>query len=215
MAAIQEVGSVMTNWILACSLALAAGLPMVQEIATELTLSSLKDDCKVKNNWLGAIPDRPWGAWLNCGTTSILMTHPLNLLGKVDIQTPDQALEYVRFFTSANSFSFFRLNGMVEILPGATNEESEFNTMETDEFKKHFQEASVKDISPGNLRFLPGDDEESVRQGKEYIVTRIVIFPDNRVYRIVETVLQDGWYNIVSKNLLFKDARKVGLDYFP
>ena len=43
------------------------------------------------------------------------MTHPLNLLGKVNIETPAQALEFVRFFSSGQSCEMFDLEGLLDI----------------------------------------------------------------------------------------------------
>ena len=62
---------------------------------------------------------------LRCKGVDFVVTEPNNLVGHVDIETPEQALEYARFFTAPESNDLFSLGGLTEIMPGY--DEGDFN----------------------------------------------------------------------------------------
>lgn len=162
----------------------------------KLPLSSLVPACEMHKRWIGDMQMLPSGAWLICGGKEVLLTHPLNLLGLVEIRTPGQALEFVRFFTSAQSYSLFPYVGMVEILPG---EEGAY-VLEEQTFTKHFRYPDV--------RAHPSDSEP-----KRFYITRTVLRPDSKVVEITEGVEPSGFYTLISQKVLIEDSSTLGLFY--
>ena len=82
----------MTTRLLAVLLLGLVTLPMcgqeAQDIPSESTsekleLASLRSECSLTKEWVGSVYQLPWGAWLECGGEPMLVTHPLNLIGKV------------------------------------------------------------------------------------------------------------------------------------
>jgi hypothetical protein len=86
-------------------------------------LSSLSD-CALQRRWIGVWQHHAEGVMLRSGEHSFFVTRPDNLLGHVHIETPEQALEYVRFFSSADNYMLYDLNGMVEVVPTTKPSES-------------------------------------------------------------------------------------------
>jgi len=177
-----------------------------------MPLSSLRADCTLEKRWAGLVPKMPWAAWLTCKDTTFLITHPLNLVRHVDIRDETQALEFVRFFSSAESYDLFRLDGMVEIM--ATDAQTElrgFNELEQSVFPRHFAAPTA--------RLLPkqespqGIENGSLCRGKEFEVKRVTLWPDQTVRELVEVVCDDGFYNNISQVILLNDAGKIGLIY--
>ena len=85
----------------------------VLHAATEeeiLNLTSLESTCALVKREVGYFHALPFGAWLRCGETEMLMVVPLNLLDHVTIRNQKQALEFVRFFSSFETYLLFRVN---------------------------------------------------------------------------------------------------------
>src|ERR1051325_8390421 len=102
-----------------------------------LSLSSLTD-CSMNARWVGLWQKRPEGGMLHCGSSDFLVLTPTNLFGHVRVQTPEQALEYVRFFSSAEHYNYFDLGGMVEIIPASkpAADNDGFNVVSPEVFSK-------------------------------------------------------------------------------
>lgn len=177
--------------------------PVVQARSSEeeqlLPLSSLKPGCVLKMRWIGLIPDFAEGVWLWCGSVAFLVRNPLNLVNHVELKTPDEALEYVRFFSTFPSCDYFDLDKMVEVLP--KHDKGELGLFELYEpiFLKHFRPASAKEI----LYYGPDRDEGCCR-GRQFHVTRTVLMSDGTIYEVEEYVCDDGFYWIQSKKALMK-----------
>jgi hypothetical protein len=177
-----------------------------------IPLGSLEPGCRMEKRWVGAIPALPWGIFLKCGSTSVLVTHPLNLLEHVKIQSPESALEYVRFFSNADTYDLFQLGGMVEVVPSRGPGEKRFNELDEAIFVKRLQPTVAKALpsltAPGSTQ------EEGCCRGRQFEVRRVVLLPDGSVCGIVEIVFEDGFYSIASRETLIKDGGTIGLQYF-
>jgi hypothetical protein len=126
----------------------------------------------------------------------------------VHIETPEQALEYVRFFSSADNYMLYDLNGMVEVVPTTKPSES-FNMIPETTFSRWKLAPAVARV----IRDQPCSVDLELVCGKEFLVTRTVVFPDQKVYKVTESVRERGLYSVVSKTLLIKDADKIGILY--
>ena len=71
-----------------------------------MQLSSL-ESCKLERRWIGRWQQYSYGVMLRCSDSQFFGTQPANLLGHVKIKTPDQALEYFRFFSSDDNYNLF------------------------------------------------------------------------------------------------------------
>ncbi|MGH2397336.1 MAG: hypothetical protein ACRDFW_10180 [bacterium] len=175
-----------------------------------LPLGLLPPECRLTKRWIGSVFELPWGVWLDCGGSAFLVVHPLNLLGHVTIKTPEQALEFVRFFSNRESHDLFLLDNMVEVLPARhVAEKSGFNELDPEVFAKHFQKAVVRKLP----RAQPAQKGQSVVgiPVSEFEVRRVVVLPDHKIYEIVEVVSENGFYQILSRDVVFNDATKLGI----
>jgi hypothetical protein len=173
---------------------------------SEIVLSSLYPECKLEVRWFGMVQVLPEAMWLTCRDSSFLVYHPWNMIGHVKIHTSDQALEFVRLFSKPNLRRFFDLQGMVEIIPWEKTDDLNFRLNRKD-FLTHFREASAKEVVGSSSR-------KDLGFGKEYVLVRVVMFPDQTIYELTESVFENGFYGLVSKRLLFKDGKDIGLFYF-
>jgi hypothetical protein len=177
-----------------------------------LPLRSLKPGCALHKRWVGAVPALLWGVFLECGRSSVLVTHPLNLLRQVRIRTSDEALEYVRFFSNADSYDLFQLRSMVEVFPWRGLGDKRFNELDEPAFASHFQRATAKALEstapPRTTR------EDGCCRGRQFEIKRVVLLPDQSIRQMVEIVFEDGYYSVASQDILIKDASSIGLQYF-
>ena len=189
-----------------CALAEETG---AKYVSRDLPLESLVD-CALRTKWIGFWPRLTEGVMLTCEHSEFLVLQPNNLLGHVRIDTPDEALAYVRVFTSPETYAFFDLEGMVEIVEGdTTSADATFNMVSPRVFKKRFQPARVREVDQHQCK--PG---VTFACGREYEIRRVVVLLDQRVYEVIESVYESGFYALVSKRLLLKDASKVGVLHF-
>jgi hypothetical protein len=191
----------------------AAGRPAVRPDAggwTELPLTSLQPPCRIWKRWVGSSMLLPWGAWLGCGGRPVLLTHPWNLLGKVDIRTSEQALEYVRFFSSGESYPLFQLEGLIEIRPETSEQDWGQDIVKTLKLGEAFHAPKVREISEDTSCVDEQGREHPCRR-KVFYVNRIVLLFDQNVYEIEEEVRQDGFYSVPSKRRLIEDVSRFGI----
>jgi len=165
-----------------------------------LQLSSLKSDCVLKKRWIGLHPSFLWGVWLECGSAAFLVKHPSNLVNHVELKTPDEVLEYVRFFSSFSACEYFDLDSMVEVLPKHDKSELGLFGLYEPVFLKHFRPASVKDISNNGI----DNEGGACCRGRTFYVTRTVLMSDGTIYEVEEVVWDDGFYWIQSKKALMR-----------
>ena len=192
----QMVGTI----FLAISLFFTTNLVLDSEPTAFVHLSSLHPNCRLKIRPFDVWQVLPKALWLVCNSDDFLVIHPNNLIGHVEIATKDQALEYVRFFTSADSYRLFYLDGMVELMPGHREHGRDFNLVDEKVYFKYFKHnAEIKEGSSSGNGL------------KEFYIQRTVIYLDQRVVRISEVVRQDGFYDVISEAILYENAGKLGI----
>lgn len=179
----------------------------------QLSLNPLRSDCILEKRWVGAAFDLPWGTWLRCGNGEpMLVTQPRNLLGKVAIDSPETALDFVRFFSSPYNHEMFRLNGMLEIT--SAPEYWGQNVVEATSLGGRFHPPKVTVATRSGSCFRPTGKVEPCEM-EEFTINRLAAFYDNNIYEVVETVTEDGFYNLVSKDLVLEDLSQFGLLHLP
>jgi hypothetical protein len=182
----------------AWTILLAAAIQDVSANSTKVPLESLKPGCRIEVRPTGGGHAASVGAWLLCNQEErgLLLTHPLNLVGHVEIATSAQALEHVRLFSSNVWHSLFPELKIVEVLPG---ESDGIYILQAAKFQKCCREATVSE--------LQGADRK-----KRFQINRTAVsLQDINLYEITETLSESGYYEMVSQRLLFKDATKLGL----
>ncbi len=152
----------------------------------------------------------PWGAWLECGGRPVLLAHPWNLLGKVDIRTSEQALEYVRFFSSGETYQLFQLDGLIEIRPETSEDDWGQDLVQLLKLGTSFHPPKIRETTE-TVSCFDERGRESRCERKVFFVNRIVLLFDQNVYEIEEAVRQDGFYSVPSKRLLIKDVERFGI----
>src|SRR5262245_28778580 len=95
----------------------------------QLRLTSLLSPCFLQTRWIDIVPPGET-VMLTCGEAEFLVLSPSNLFGHVAINTPSNALEFVRLFTAPDSYQYFDLGGMVELVPGKVTDKSPFNVVD-------------------------------------------------------------------------------------
>jgi hypothetical protein len=172
-------------------------------------LSSLLPGCSLDKRWIGLFQIKPEAMFLTCDGVSTLVTDPNNFTGHVRITTPAQALEYVRFFSSPDTYEVFELKGMVELVPGKVTEDSPFNVVDERIFAKSLRMPAVEAQKPDPCR-----PTLELLCGASFHVTRDVVMPDRKIYRVIEHVYESGLYTNTWRKLLYRDAEKLGVYYF-
>jgi hypothetical protein len=160
-----------------------------------LSLSVLNAGCSLRTTWTGTNE----AVLLQCRREEFLITTPSNLFGHVAIRTPARALEFVRFFSSPESYRWFELDAMVELLPGNVTAQSDFNVVDEVTFTKFgLTHYSARDVTAA------GDKD------RVFEVRRTVVM-DQRVFEIAEAVTARGYYRVISKRQLIDNAAKIGV----
>jgi hypothetical protein len=171
-------------------------------------LSSLLPGCTLDKRWIGLVQIKPEAMFLTCNGVSMLVTDPNNFVGHVRITTPEQALEFVRFFSNPDTYELFELKGMVELVPGKVTEDSPFNVVDERIFAKSLRRAAVEADKPEPCR-----PTLELLCGVGFDVTRDVVMPDRKIYRVIERVYESGVYTSTWRKLLHRDAEKLGVYY--
>jgi hypothetical protein len=192
-------------------LALAAPKPAPQEIRAErmtLYLSSLRAGCLLEKRWIGFVMSHPWGAWIQCGGEPVLLESPRGLLGKVAITSKDRALEFLRFFSSSDSYDMFSQDGMCEVSADSNSEAWEATIRE--HLGRRFERPSITENVAQSLCH-EADGSALPCSMRQYHVSRVVVMYDQSVYRVQETVWQDGCYVLEARHRLLRDVRRFGV----
>ena len=140
----------------------------------------------------------------------MLVTHPLNLIGKVTIRTSDQALEFLRLFSSGDTYAMFNLEGMLEIRPETAEEDWGQNVLKTIKLGRDYKEPSVE----GHTQRVPclGEEPDGGEcDSKVFSIKRLVVLYDQNVYEITESVREDGFYTEVARTVVVEDIERFGL----
>ena len=158
-----------------------------------LVLSSLTPGCRLAVR----SSERPGpDVWLVCQNSRFLVLGRQNLEGQVIIKTPQQALEFVRLFTTPDTWYLSRMDQMVEVTAGRRPEKERFVVSE-----ERFAACCV----------LPTvDTVRSLADGGEFTVRRTVVERDYRVFAIKEIVRERGSVTVSEKTLLNVDGRTLG-----
>lgn len=173
---------------------------------TELPLSSLRASCSIWKRYFGLVPTMTWAPWLQCGDVAVVIRHPRNLIGLVSIESPEQALELVRFFSSRQSYDLFDLGGAVEIAP-----ESEYGG---DNLAKSLGlEISAPTVQAREVQgiCLREPAVATICPSIEYAIRRTVLKYDQNVYRVFETVSKIGLYSVLQEELVLEDVTRFGI----
>jgi hypothetical protein len=165
-----------------------------------MSLLSLEKGCSIDRRWIGIVPRMPSGLWLHCGTGEFLITEPLSLYGHVTLATTDDALQFVRFFTLASNDAYVRPEGLVEVRPDSAGDD--FATVKPAVFRKLFHAPVVEKLRRGTTERVD-----------MFSIQRVMLTPHGQVIDVTETVSANGYYDIISKRVVVRDASKIGLFY--
>ena len=180
--------------------------------AAPLPLSSLKEGCRIEKSWIG-LDSLPWGAWLFCGEGQpVLIVEPLSLLGKVEIGSEEQALEFIRFFSSPPNHELFRLNGLAEFStdPGYWGQ----NIVQVLGLGAEFHLPKITTTTSNRLCI----DEQAAQRTctlTTFAIRRVAVFFDGNVYDVLEELTEDGSYELREKQLLVRQISRFGLHHDP
>lgn len=177
-----------------------------------LELGPLVSDCIVQKSWSG-LSELPDAAWLVCGKGQpVLLTSPLNLLGKVQIRTAVQALQFVRFFSSPATHQLFPLGGMLELSASDDSPTREIADVLQDQAR--FHEPRIQ--SQTRNSFCVDSHARQVPCTRTtYTIERLAVFYDGSVYDLTEKVGEDGSYRLVTKSLVLEDVARFGFEHGP
>lgn len=173
-----------------------------QELPPRLVVRSLVYGCDLEVRWIGVVPRRPEGVFLVCRSEHFLVLRPSNLYDHVRIRDSNEALEFVRFFTSPENYRLFDMDGFVEVTraPGKPVVELGFNEVDPLVFDRHFNQPVVKMNDDGALA--------------RFEIERHLVQPGNKVYLVRETVLENGYYSMQLIRLVIEDGSSIGLMHF-
>jgi hypothetical protein len=136
---------------------------------------------------------------LDCGCGPVVVTHPASFIGHVVITNEEEALAYVRLFSLPDNWSMFTgLGNMVEVQVDTGRDASAFTVASQETFTKHGL-------------FAPRVSKYDVASWHGYLVQRVVVRPDQRVYEVSEFVRGDGFYQLLRERVLIEDATEIGV----
>jgi len=158
--------------------------------------SALVPGCKITMESTGRVDDIR--AWLDCGCGGVLVLQPMNLLRRVRIRSSEQALSFVRLFSSKETYRYFAGPNRVEILPAQEDGPFILARQKFDSVATPLKVEQDADAS-GRLTFR---------------ITRTTVSLSNlALEEIVELVHEDGYYTLVSTRVLAEDATKLGIGF--
>jgi hypothetical protein len=172
------------------------------------TLSSLKPGCNFHRVYTGFLGGMSELLVLRCRGVDFTVSTPNNLIGHVEIATRDQALEYVRFFTTVDSQDLFDLGGLTEIVPGSGV--GEFYQVPPEVFAKYFKPVSVQESYESafcqmHLKLLCG---------KSFDITRPMLDSEGRALELSEVIFHTGFRYVRQRTVVLEHAETIGLDFF-
>lgn|SRR5579863_974105 len=185
--------------ILLLCLSFLTSCPLANPSHSGLALSTLDPGCLLQVAETATDPIRSEAVFLACKGNRTLVVSPENLYGKVRIQSAEQALEYVRLFTTPRTYRYFDLGGMVEVVEGDPGPQADFNVVGKDIFAAKLVKARAWVTTTWQ------------GQKPEFIVQRTVVFLDQSVCEVTEQVGVDGGYYLANKRVIFSDATKIGI----
>jgi hypothetical protein len=190
----------LTAWVVLWSAHMGHGA--LQPAETHVPLSALMPDCSLSRDAIAEhVPvGRPDALWLTCSGVKFVVVHPDNLVGKVDIRSPNQAVQFVRLFTSLPTFASVRLGGCVELAD--TGDPSLFYVVEPRTFNRYLKNAQVE------------QQGQQATKDLSFIIKRPVVCPDQKVYVWEEQVESDGLYFQLSQKVVLKSARNLGITHW-
>lgn len=173
--------------------------------AVPIPLSTLTSECRIARSPVNRFGASQTAAVIDCGCYPHVITSPVSLEGLVDIRTGDNALEFVRVFSSIHTFDLFEMGGVVEIAGfGESNYTEDGRFLIDDEFKPTF-----------GRQFRPPTVIEETQFGeKRFRIQRVVAGTDGKVYELDEYVSQAGVYRVLKRRLLLSAAAKIGILHF-
>ncbi len=170
-------------------------------------LSSHEHDCDLRRSSTGFLSTMEEIMILRCKGVDFVATEPNNLVGHVDIETPEQALEYVRFFTAPESNELFSLGGLTEIMPG--DDEGGFNVVRPEVFAKYFKPPSVEERYEHAFCKM----DLPLLCGESFTVTRPVLDSEGRAIELGEVVFHSGFRYVLTKEVVLEHAEVIDLRY--
>lgn len=179
---------------------------------SEMPLESLRSQCHLQRAWVGAT-NLPHGAWLFCESGSpVLVLHPMNLLGKVQILDEESALSYLQFFSSPDTYQLFQLEGMLDL--------SLLNGSGVSRLRRTLRDQGENDqprvtSTTANSFCVTSSATLAPCTRSTFIVSRLALFYDGNVYRLTEELHEDGSYELTSKVLVLRDVGQFGVTHEP
>jgi hypothetical protein len=185
----------------------------IMEVAP-VALSSLRAGCQLTREVLRIpVPMGHWhGMWLTCHGERFLVLGPLSLLGQVEIRTPEQALEFVRCFSSYATFDLTGMEGTVEVVPDdGTVDARDFLAVDRQVFAEHLTRPEARSVPQ-----QPMEPRALALRGSQQLtfwVTRTIKDPGGAIYSVAEQVDDDGYYYEASRQPLLTvgEAEALGL----
>jgi hypothetical protein len=176
------------------TLLFGSGLPSEPGSNQAPALSSLQKGCRLSFPTDKLHPR----LWLKCECCSVILLGRASLEGQVAIGTNEQALEFVRLFTTWDTWYLSSLERMIEVTAGKEVRPYEF-TITKEQFERCCVQASA-------MRMAGTTDAQPW-----FEVTRTVVDEsDHAVYSLTEFVSSDGRLVMHEKRLLTRDGDKLG-----
>jgi hypothetical protein len=169
-------------------------------------LSSLDAGCRLRDQYVGLPGVLREALVMRCGNAEFVVREPDNMIGHVHIRTPAQALEFVRFFSSPDSYGYFSLGGMVEVVP--STDEGEFNGVPPAVFARYFKPASVTEHD-SSCRF-----DGALDCGRCFEIERPVVLLDKRVLEFGQWVCESGLTLDLERKVVIENAETIGILHF-
>jgi hypothetical protein len=157
----------------------------------------LKSPCTLS---IEAINREENGLFASCERSRFRVYHPKSMYGLVVLQDEGEALQFVRLFSSRYTASMVGLDGAIEVRPRDEQAGIGFYYLSAKLFTQRFKRAAVSSYDSGI-------------DGRTFLVQRLIIRPDQRLYWRKERVSRDGNYDLVDEVLVERDASKFGINY--
>jgi hypothetical protein len=160
--------------------------------------AALTSGCTISFRPTGRVDDIR--TFLDCGCGAVLIAQPMNLFGRVKLETTEQALSFVRLFSSRDTYKYVSGADLIEVYPAERSGPFE---LERNQF-----------ASLGGAR--PEVRAHSDQHGhKQFTVVRTVVsLRDGSLNEVVESVHADGYYSQTSVRRLADDVKTYGMVFY-